>query len=125
MLKYKNMNTALINKNTLLIPGLVTLLLCGIIYFTNHLEERATLRPEIFVVGKGFGYNIVQDNKVLIKQVSIPAVQGSISFSSAEDAEKTAHMVIEKLLKGEDPRISVVELEAMKINIPKANQNTE
>lgn len=119
------MKTTLINKNTLIIPGLGTLLLCGIIYFTNNFEERVPLNSEIFTVGHGFGYRILSDKRILIQQGSIPALQGSISFSSAGDAEKTADMVIEKLLKREDPRISVADLEAMKIEIPQGKHNTE
>lgn len=119
------MNSTLMNRNTLIIPGLMTLLLCGIIYLTYHLEERATLRTEIIAVGKGYGYHIVHDNKVLIKQVSIPAVQGSIPFSTKKDAEKTAGLIIDKILKAEDPRITIADLEAMKIDIPQVEHNTE
>ena len=113
------------NKNTLIIPGLMCLLICGIIYSTYHLEERTTLRTEIFAVGKGFGYHIVHDNKVLITQVNIPAVQGSIPFTTKKDAEKTADLIINKILKAEDPKITIADLEAMKIDIPHGKHNTE
>src|SRR5665213_997255 len=39
-----------------------------------------------FKTGNGWGYSILVDNKVYIRQAVIPAVEGDAGFSSDEDA---------------------------------------
>src|ERR1041385_919321 len=46
---------------------------------------------------KGFGYDILVDGKLYIHQPHIPAVSGSMGFTTEEDARKTAEYVSEKL----------------------------
>jgi hypothetical protein len=65
---------------------------------------------------KGFGYHITKNNKVVIKQLHIPATQGTKAFASKADAEKCAKLVVKKLAKnGGLPTISKEEL--LKLNI--------
>ena len=63
----------------------------------------------------GFGYQIVKKNKVLINQPFIPAIQGNKTFKTEEDAQKTANLVVSKIDKYSLPKISVHELDSMKI----------
>ena len=112
-------------KNILIFVGLGVLLLGGTLYFGNQSEPKLPIHSEIFVVGKGFGYRILHQKKLLIQQGSVPVLQGSQPFTSPEDAEKTADLVIDKLLKGEDPRLSIADLERLKVHIPEAKQDIE
>lgn len=105
-------------KNILILVGLGVLILGGSLYYTNAFSKKKPVHSEVFSVGDGFGYRILDHQKVLIQQGSIPAIQGSWSFSSAEDAKKTADLVIDKLLNGEDPRLSVSDLKGLHIDIP-------
>jgi hypothetical protein len=51
-----------------------------------------------------------------IEQASIPVIKGNAGFSTKEEAEKVAMLVIEKIKKGEmPPTISIEELSEMKI----------
>lgn len=66
--------------------------------------------------GKGFGYYIFADGRLLIDQQHIPAVSGRQYFVSEEEARRTAEMVIKKMRQGEmPPTINVEELKALKI----------
>lgn len=66
---------------------------------------------------KSFGFDIMIDNKVLIHQPFIPAVQGNQLFMSEKDAEKTAKLMIQKLKKKiMPPAISVNELDSLQIH---------
>ncbi len=58
-----------------------------------------------------FGYDISVDGKKYIHQPFIPGLSGIKGFKSAEQAEKVALFLIEKMKKGETrPNISPAEL---------------
>lgn len=63
----------------------------------------------------GYGYQIVKGKKTLINQPFIPAVQGEQSFQDSMQAHKTAALVIHKIGNSSFPRISLDELDSMKI----------
>lgn len=48
----------------------------------------------------GFGYDIYEGNQVKIHQPHIPVVEGLQGFKTAEDAQKVAEKVIEKMDQG-------------------------
>ncbi len=58
-----------------------------------------------------YGYEISVNGKKLIHQEHIPAVSGTLGFKTAEQAQKVAEFLIEKMKKGESlPAISPTEL---------------
>lgn len=63
----------------------------------------------------GFGYQILKKTKILINQPYIPAIQGEKTFKNETDAQKTADLVLSKIDKYSLPKISVHELDSMKI----------
>jgi hypothetical protein len=68
----------------------------------------------IDAANKTFGYDIYPDNRLLIHQPSIPAIQGNEGFAKQVDAEKVAKLVIDKLKQGEmPPTISTEELKKL------------
>ena len=64
----------------------------------------------------GWGYEILVDHKIFIHQEYIPAIPGKKAFLTKADAMKTAGLVIEKLVKGEQPAITKNDLTALKIS---------
>ncbi|MDP9956861.1 hypothetical protein J2X97_002520 [Epilithonimonas hungarica] len=81
----------------------------------NELDVKITQQEN------GFGYQIIKNKKAFIDQPFIPAVQGEQPFKDSLQARRTANLVIEKIGKVSFPRISVHELDSMKIEyeIPK------
>jgi hypothetical protein len=66
--------------------------------------------------GKTFGYEILADGKLFIRQLTIPGQPGSLGFQTKNDAEKVAILAIEKIKKGiMPPTISLKELQQLKI----------
>lgn len=63
----------------------------------------------------GYGYTISLNEKVIIKQDYIPYIQDKISFCTTEDAQKIAVVVQKKLLKRENPSVTLIELEQQSI----------
>jgi hypothetical protein len=61
-------------------------------------------------------YDIYEEGRLLIHQPSIPALPGNVGFSTKEDAEKVARLVIEKIIKGEmPPTMTIEELDSLKV----------
>lgn len=66
---------------------------------------------------EGWGYDIFNQNGLIIHQNTIPAVSGSRPFTSSKDAKKVALLVIEKLNEQKPPTVQKVELQALDIDI--------
>ena len=66
--------------------------------------------------GNSFGYEIQIQDKVIIRQLSIPGVPGTKGFDKKEDAEKVAALVIVKMRRGiMPPTIDKKELDSLKV----------
>ena len=65
----------------------------------------------------GWGYTISQNNKIIIKQTIIPAVQNSNSFKSETDALKVGRLVLEKLENNLSPTVTKNDLNLLSIKI--------
>ncbi len=63
----------------------------------------------------GYGYQIIRDKKTFINQPYIPAIPGEQTFKDSQQARRTADLVIKKIGNSSFPRISVDELDSMKI----------
>ena len=73
---------------------------------------------ETFQTGEnGWGYKIRKDNKLIIKQDLIPAIENRVAFKSEADAHKTGNLVIEKFKKNQLPTLSRSDLEQLKIKM--------
>jgi len=93
----------------------------GLTFFlANSLSEEGTgqessLRKEVFELSDGFGYQILNNGKVLVRQEYIPVISGNMPFKSQEDADRMADLVMEKIEKGKSPRVNLEELESLEI----------
>lgn len=77
-----------------------------------------TIFPIIDSLGSshGMGYDVYNGSKRMIHQTSIPGEQGNEGFSSREDAEKVAKLVVHKLeLNQGFPTISRNDLDSLGI----------
>jgi hypothetical protein len=62
------------------------------------------IKDSIFVSPYGgYGYNIIINGEVKIHQPHIPVVPGQLGFASAQDARKTAQLVISKIEQDQFP----------------------
>lgn len=77
------------------------------------------LTYSIFTVSNAqFGYDILQNNKLLIHQPQIPGISGNAGFSSREDAAKVAVLVIDKIKNGIfPPTVAPEELRNLKVKV--------
>lgn len=64
----------------------------------------------------GWGYEIKQAEKTIIRQLSIPSIGGKQSFTTKEDAQKVGLLVAKKLDKNIfPPSVSKKELDSLQV----------
>jgi len=65
-----------------------------------------------------FGYDILDNNRLMIHQPAMPAVPGNKGFATKEDAAKVAKLVIKKINKNIlPPSVTPQELNNLKIKL--------
>jgi hypothetical protein len=103
------------NKYSLI--GITALLICfAVIFFSRHTQERRIyIHAEAVQTVYGWGYNILADEKVYIKQEFMPAVPGKQGFSSADDALRVGNLVVKKLSTDLPPAITIGDLDSLGI----------
>jgi hypothetical protein len=102
------------NKYSLI--GITALLICfAVIFFNrqnNHVGQKF-LHAIPVQTAYGWGYNILADDKIFIKQEYMPGVPGKQGFKSADDALLVASLVIKKISSNQLPTITSGELDSL------------
>lgn len=94
-------------KSKLNFIGLLLNLLFFIVLLScnNPTSKENSTTKEVFTIKTfktdniGWGYDILKENKIIIHQPNIPAIDGDQSFKTEAKAKETATLVIEKLKK--------------------------
>jgi hypothetical protein len=73
------------------------------------------VESSVLKISGGWGYNILVGHKIFIHQEAIPAIAGNKVFTSREDAEKTANLVIGKIVNKKVPSITINEIDSLHI----------
>lgn len=84
------------------------------------LSKEKVLQDTVFRIipapGKTFGYEILVKDKVLIRQVNIPGVAGTLGFVKKKDAERVAMLMIKKMRKGMmPPTVTIREMDSLHV----------
>lgn len=105
--------------------ALVLLLIAGLagitVYAMNLTPDKKEVAPDngltvkVTDVESGYGYQILLNDRILIRQDFIPGIQGKIAFSSPEEAKRVADLVVGKLSHNQSPEVLLSELEALQI----------
>ncbi|QSW90584.1 MULTISPECIES: DUF4907 domain-containing protein [Flavobacterium] len=80
-------------------------------------NKKEVLKTESFQTNTGWGYSIAYKDQIIIRQSIIPAISENKSFSTEEDALKTADLVVEKLKEHTSPTVTKNELILLKIKL--------
>lgn len=99
----------------MMIKTLSGIFFSSVIVLVSCEKKNNTFDIKITKQESGYGYQILKEEKVFINQPFIPAIQGEKAFKDETDAQKTALLVIKKIGKQTLPRISIHELDSMKI----------
>lgn len=71
----------------------------------QHIENR------VYRVKQGWGYDILVDGDLFIRQESIPAIRAGQPFKTKEEARLAAQLVIDKLRSGQSPALTKTDLD--------------
>ena len=97
--------------------GIITaLLFCSAVIFfvtRTHPPDRVFLQAVPVKTPYGWGYNIMADDKIYIRQDYMPAVPGKQGFKSSADALLVGNRVIQKISRNELPAITEKDLEEL------------
>jgi uncharacterized lipoprotein YehR (DUF1307 family) len=93
------------------------LLLLFLISALTACAKKEVFKTESFKTNTGWGYSISYKNKTIIKQSIIPVISDNKSFSSEDDALKTADLVVGKLNQKISPTVTKNELILLKIKL--------
>ena len=85
--------------------------------FDTTVYGSVKFRVETFEVAQGFGYSIFINQKKMIYQDKIPAVEGNKVFKTKDDAMKTGKFVAQKMIQfpGDLPSLTVEELQQLNV----------
>ncbi len=81
----------------------------------NNYNNMLLVKSATFPVAGGWGYNILVDHKIFIHQQAVPAVGGNKIFIKKEDAEKTAKLIVQKIINKKVPSVSAHELDSLHV----------
>lgn len=114
------MNTMNMTKKLLIIIASGIIAISSLLYFIYTPKDQGEdiYKVETFESGNGWGYQIkIRSNeKVIIQQPYMPCVTGNKPFPDEQSASGTGYLILSKLLNGENPSISIEELESVMTN---------
>lgn len=79
--------------------------------FLLNRQPAKRFSSDTFLTSSGWGYNILVNGKLLIRQESIPAYAGETGFPTKEQAEKAATLIINKMKRSEPPVVTTFEIQ--------------
>lgn len=100
-------------RQNVLVIGLSAIIALAIILTRRQCSRPHRITSEVHKVVNGWGYDILVDNKLLIRQESIPVIAAQRPFATKDQAEKTARLVIQKLEAGQSPSLTKFDLETI------------
>lgn len=93
----------------------IFLLLILILYIPVHKVYKKTNHQEViletFQIKNGWGYRILVNNKTLIYQPTIPAIDTLRSFPNETSAYAVGSLVLERLNKNQDFSVSLYDIQ--------------
>ncbi|PKQ68108.1 hypothetical protein BZG01_04965 [Labilibaculum manganireducens] len=91
----------------------VIFLLIGILFISIYLfsgKTKPAYTIQTYQIEEGWGYRILKNNKAIINQYRIPAIQEKHTFPSEKSARIVGEKVLEKIQLNKMPSISIDDL---------------
>jgi len=82
----------------------------------NNRSEWIQLSYHTFHTPLGWGYDVLMNDSIYIHQQQMPAVQGTRGFTTQQEAEKVANLVVDRIRKKELPTIYLRDLDSLHIS---------
>jgi hypothetical protein len=105
------------SRHNILVISIAAVICVGTYFVVRPLAESNGQSPKqkfssrVFRVAEKWGYEILVNDKVFIRQETIPAVNGIQGFESPEQATQTAALIINKMKSGQHPTVTTFEIQ--------------
>lgn len=96
----------------------ILLIFSGVFFCSCQPQIRVGVQSTHHADG-GWGYQILKDTSVYINQPYIPAVPGHQTFKTEEEAMKAGRLVLKKIVKKQNPALTIHELDSLEIQYTK------
>ena len=96
--------------------GIAALLISiAVIFFSrkNDQEGKVFLHAVAIQTPNGWGYNILTDQKIYIKQEYMPGISGKQGFKTADDALLVGNLVVKRISANQMPMITRNDLDSL------------
>jgi hypothetical protein len=103
-------------KNKFNLIGITALIIViAVIFFIRHKnhEGKVFIRAVPTQTAYGWGYDIMADDKVFIKQEYMPGIEGKKGFKSADDALIVGNLVVKRISSNMMPMITRRDLDSL------------
>ncbi|MCB0460637.1 MAG: DUF4907 domain-containing protein [Flavobacteriaceae bacterium] len=101
----------------ILLIGL-SVLYIGVYYkIVFHNNTTVTYSVQVYKIDEGYGYMILDNTKILIKQDHIPSLEKHQLFCNYEDAKKVGTIVAKRLYNKKNPSINKNDLKELSIKL--------
>jgi hypothetical protein len=115
-----------IKKHNIIVIGCSALIAIIISLFQWQSNDPEHIESRVYKVNNGWGYDILVDERLFIRQESIPAIKAGQTFATKEQAEQTAQLVINKMKSGQPPALTKFDLEQIvRVNEMENGQHRE
>ena len=81
------------------------------IFFIPKKEKLPAITSRVISSGSGWGYEILVNDKLFIRQESIPVLNGDKGFTEPGQAQQTAQLIINKMKSGQPPTVTTFDLQ--------------
>lgn len=89
---------------------LIVAILVFLIVSKTSIRPKNTYKVQTFECNKGWGYEIVENEKTIIYQPYIPCIEESKAFPDEKSALNTGKLVLSKIKNQKNPSITIEEL---------------
>lgn len=100
-----------IKKHNIIVIGCSAIIAVIISFVQWHKEDKQQIESRVHRVKDGWGYDILVDGRLFIRQESIPVIKAGQTFPTEEQAKQAAKLVINKLKTGQPPALTKFDLE--------------
>lgn len=74
-------------------------------------KKKNQITARVFAGSHGWGYDILVNDNLFIRQESVPVLSGSKGFAKKELAEQVAALIINKMKRNRHPAVTTFELQ--------------
>ena len=98
-------------RHNIIVITVSAIIAISILLVPSAIAKKSHYEIRVYRVTNGWGYDILAEQKLLIRQESIPVIQTNRSFPGKEQAERTAQLVVNKLESHLHPALTKSEIE--------------